>query len=144
MKHRYLFFNHDDRAFHRMRERAAGAVGAVADCSGQGLRIQRGLRAGMLGHAVQELGEDRAGIAACAVDGIVADPLQQLADVPAAATQRAVEHAAEGESEIVAGVAIGDREDIDLVESVAGGDDPVRASNQRAAQGRGGKWGCGV
>ncbi len=128
-----------DGAFDRMGEGAAGAVGAMTHRRGQGLRVQCRLRAGVFGHAMQELREDRPGVAARAVDGVVADPLEQLADVPAAPAQRAVQHAAQGEGEVVAGVSIGHREDIDFIEAVAGGDDPARAGDQRPAQGRRGQ-----
>ena len=128
-----------DGAFDRMGEGAAGAVGAVTHRRGQGLRVQDRLRAGVFGHAVQELREDRPGIAARAVDGVVADPFQQLADVAAAPAQRAVQHAAQGEGEIVAGIAVGHRKDIDFIEPVAGGDDPACAGDQRPAQGRRGQ-----
>ena len=132
----------EDRAFHRMRQRAAGAVGAVAHRRGQGCGVQRRLCAGVLGHAMQKLGEDRPGIAARAVDRIVADPLQQLTDMAAAAAQCAVEHAAKGEGEVVARIAVGDREDVDFVQTVAGGDHPTGARDQRTAQRRGGQRGA--
>nr|WP_254696164.1 hypothetical protein [Lysobacter enzymogenes] len=118
---------------------AARVAGAVAHGRGQGRRVQLGLGAGVLGHAEQELGQDRPGIAAGAVDGVVADPLEQFADVPAAPAQRPVQQAAEGMRQIAAGVAVGDREHVDAVERLAPGDDPARAGDQGPAQGRGGQ-----
>ena len=104
---------------------------------GQGPRIQRRLCLHPFGHAMQELGEDRAGIAARAVYGVVADPRQQFADMAAAPAERAVEHAAQGRGHVVAGVAVGHREHIDAVQPVTGGNDPAGTGNQGTTQGRG-------
>ena len=51
-----------------------------------------------------------------------------------APAQRTGQHAAEGEGEVAAGVAIGHRENIDAVEGLALGDHPARTGDQRAAQ----------
>ena len=92
----------------------------------------------MLGQADQELRHDRAGVAAGAVDGVVADPRQQLADMPAAPAQRALQDMAQGRGQVAAGVAVRHREHVDAVELVTGCDHPPGAGDEGATQGGGG------
>jgi len=82
---------------------------------------------------VEELRQDGAGVAARAVDGVVADPAEQVAGMLAGLAERAVEHAAQRRGEVVAGIAVGHREHVDAVQSIARGDDPARAGDQRPA-----------
>jgi len=127
--------NHaEDGALHRLCQGGAGRIRAAPDRGGQRLGIQRRGIAGVLGHAIQELRHDRAGIAARAVDRVVADVYQQLADMPAAPAQRALQYAAQGGGKIAAGIAIGDREHVDAVQFLAGRDHPVRTRDHRPPQ----------
>ena len=131
----------EDGALDRLRQRRARAVSATPYRPGQAGGIQHRCVACLFGQADQELRHDRAGIAARAVDGVVADPDQQFADVAAAPAQRALQHAAQGRGEVAAGIAVGHREHVDAVEFVAGRDHPAGARDQRPAQRRGGHVG---
>mgnify|MGYP006779833445 CR=1 FL=1 len=82
-------------------------------------------------------GQDGAGVAARAVDGMLADPPQQLAGTMRLAAQRAGQDIAEGERQIAAGVAVRNRENIDFIQVVALRNHPARTRNQRSAQHRG-------
>ena len=104
-------------------------------------RIQCWQRARMFGQPVEELRQDGTGVAARAVDGVVAHPAEQFTGMAAGPAERAIEHAAQGGSQVVAGVSVGHRKHIDAIEPVTGGNDPSSARCQGAAQGRGGDGG---
>ncbi|MCX7041349.1 MAG: hypothetical protein NT117_01390 [Gammaproteobacteria bacterium] len=109
--------------------------GPGADCAGHGVGLDGGPVADALGDAGEELGQDRAGISARAIDGVFADPAHQLAGPGRAPAERAGQHAAQGEGKVAARIAVGHREDVDLVEDIAVGDDPAGAGDQGATQG---------
>ena len=125
----------EDGAFHRLGEGGAGAAFAIAHRRGQAGRIQLGRVPRVFGQADQELRHDRAGVAAGAIDRIVAHAHQQLADVTAATAQRALQDVAQGRGEVAAGIPVGHREDVDAVEFITGVDDPAGTGNHRAAEG---------
>ena len=105
----------EDGALHRLGQCAACTVRAPSHRGGQRPRIQHRCVARLLGQADEELRHDRAGIAARAIDGVVADAREQFADVPAAPAQRTLQHVAEGRGEVVAGIAVGHREHVDAI-----------------------------
>ena len=128
----------EDGAFHWLRQGLTGALRALADGCGERAAVQFRQGPHALGHPIQELRQDRAGVAARTVDGIVADAAEQVTGVLAGLAERPVQHAAQGRCKVVAGVAVGHGEHVDAVQSVARGDDPPGAGDQRQAQG-----GCG-
>ena len=134
----------EDGALDRLRQRRTRAVGTAPHRLGQAGGIQHRRIPRLLGQAHQELRHDRTGVAACAVDRIVAHPDQQLADVAAATAQCALQDAAEGRGQVAAGVTIRHREDIDAVELFTGGNDPARTRDEGAAQRWGGDGGRSV
>ena len=100
----------------------AQGVARVGGAGGCGVRevdgVERRLRAGLVGEAEQELREDRAGVAAGAVEGGVGDAHEQRAGMGLGLAIEGGEHGGEGHRQVGAGVAVGDREDVDLVEVV--------------------------
>ena len=125
----------EDGAFARLGQGLSRRQGTGPDSASHRAGLDGGAVAEALGHAGEKLRQDRARISARAVDGVFADPAHQFAGPGNAPAQRASQHTAQGEGEIAAGIAVGHREDIDLVEYIAVGDDPARAGNQGAAQG---------
>ena len=66
----------EDGAFDRLRQRRTCTVRALAHGGRKRGGVQLGRGAGVFGQAHQELRHDRAGVATCTVDGVIADPLQ--------------------------------------------------------------------
>ena len=124
----------EDGAFARFRHGLARRACASLHRAGQDGRRHGDAVAQILGHAGEELRQDRAGIAAGAVDGVLAEHAHQCAGAGRAPAQRAGQDAAKGEGEVAAGVAVGHREDIDFIEDVAVRNHPPGAGNERAAQ----------
>ena len=122
---RHLAHHGEDRA---LRGAAHGAVGAVGRARHRGADQDRidelaGARDQLLGGAADQLREDDAGVAAGAQQRSAGDGLDDL--VAADLVQRAlvlgepvelVEHGAQRERHVVAGVAVGDREDVEVVD----------------------------
>jgi hypothetical protein len=129
----------DDGAFHRLGQRQTRRCGAMADRFSQRWRIQRRQGLHPLRHPVQELRQDGAGIAAGAVDGVVADLRQQFPGMAAAPAQRAIEYAAQRGRHVVAGVPVGHRKYVDPVQPVAGRNHPAGTGDQGPAQRGGGQ-----
>ena len=121
----HLPHHREDRA---LRRRAHGAVGAIGRARHRGTDQDRvdelaGARDQLLGGAADELGEDHAGVAAgaqqrCAgdrVDDLLAADLVERALVLGEPVEL-VEHRAQRQRHVVAGVAVGDREDVEVVD----------------------------
>jgi hypothetical protein len=87
-----------------------------------------------LGHALEELREDRAGIAARAIDRLRRRAPQHFAGTRQLRRAHALQHRAQREREIGAGVAIRHRKHVDAVDLVASGDDALDAGRQCPTQ----------
>ena len=111
--------------------RAHGAVGAVGRARHRRADQHRvdelaGARDQLLGGAADQLGEDHAGVAARAqqrgagdrVDDLLAADLVERALVLGEPVEL-VEHRAQRQRHVVAGVAVGDREDVEVVDLLA-------------------------
>lgn len=129
----------EDGALDRLGQRLPGALRTAAHRGRQRTRVQFGQCMHVLGHPMEELRQDGAGIAARTIDRVIADTAEQIAGMLAGLAERAVQHAAERRGEIVAGIAIGDREHVDAVQSIPGRNDPTGPGDQRQAQGGGGQ-----
>ena len=106
-----------------------------AAARGQGRGRQARAAGEAFGQALEELGHDRAGIAAGAVDRLRGHPAQHFAGVAAATLAHHAQHRAQGEGEVGAGVAVGHREHVDAVDLVATRDHALDSGGERAAQG---------
>jgi hypothetical protein len=84
--------------------------------------------------AEQELREDRAGVAARAVERGIRDLRQQLAGVPRRFALERGQHGRERHRHVGAGVAVGHREHVDLVDVVRACEQPVDAGAQRVGE----------
>jgi hypothetical protein len=127
-----------DGAFARIGERFARTRCAAGHGRGQLLVRERARLPDHLARAMQELREDRAGVAARAVDGVVGHLAQQDPGRGRTPAQAARQHAAQREGEVAARVAIGHRKHVDLVENVPPRQDAPRARRECTAQGRSG------
>ena len=125
---RHLAHHGEDRALGRGAHRAVGAVGGARHRRADQHRVDQlaGARDQLLGGAADELGEDHAGVAAGAqqrragdrVDDLVAADLVERALVLGQPVEL-VEHRAQRQRHVVAGVAVGDREDVEVVDLLA-------------------------
>ena len=126
----HLAHHREDRA---LRRGAHGAIGAVRCARHRGADQNRvdelaGARDQLLGGAADELGEDHARVAARAeqrragdrVDDLVAADLVERALVLGEPVEL-VEHGAQRQRHVVAGVAVGDREDVEVVDLLTAG-----------------------
>ena len=124
---RHLAHHGEDRA---LGGRAHGAVGAIGRARQRGADQDRvhqlaGARDQLLGGAADQLGEDHPRVAARSqqrgagdgVDDLVAADLVDRAAVGEAV--ELVEHGAQRERHVVAGVAVGDGEDVEVVDLLA-------------------------
>ena len=108
--------------------RAVGAIGGARHrrADQHGVDELAGARDQLLGGAADELGEDHAGVAAGAqqrgagdrVDDLVAADLVERPLVLGQPVEL-VEHGAQRQHHVVAGVAVGDREDVEVVDLLA-------------------------
>ena len=127
---RHLAHHGEDRALGRVADRLVGPVGGASQGGADQDRVHELARAGdqLLGGAADELGEDDAAVAAGSqqrrarhrLDDLLAADLVHRA--LAALARQAVElgqHRAHGEDHVVAGVAVGHREDVEVVDLLA-------------------------
>jgi hypothetical protein len=101
--------------------RAVGGVGRLLQGGGEGRAVGRRLAGELVGQAAEELGEDRAGVAPGAEHGAAGE--DGPGGLGAARPRRGVERGhgrLGGEQEVGAGVAVGHREDVEVVEPAAG------------------------
>ncbi len=132
----------EHRALGRVADRRVGGVGGARERGGDEDRIDQLARprSQLLGRPADDLGEDHAGVAARAEQRRARDRADDLVaaghvDGPAVHAVELVEHRPEGERHVVARVAVGDREDVQVVDLLAavlelregGGDDPPEA-----------------
>ena len=82
----------------------------------------------------EELGQDRAGVAPRPADRLVRQSLRHLADVPLPDAGDAGRDLLERRGDVRAGVAVGNRKDVDLVEGLGALGDEVRAGDDRARE----------
>ena len=126
-----------DGAFLRIRQRLPRSCCTMLDGLAHLLHADHMRWPDALRDAGEELRQDGAGIAARAVDGMFADPAQQLAGAMRLAAQRAGQDIAEGKRQIATGVAVRNRKYIDFIQVVAlRKSGPARPRNQRSAQHR--------
>ena len=121
---RHLAHDGEDRALGRLAHRVVGPVGRArhGGADEHGVDELAGARRELLGGPADQLGEDDAGVAAGAeqrragdgVDDLVAADLVDLALARQAV--ELVEHGAQRERHVVARVAVGDREDVEVVD----------------------------
>ena len=124
---RHVVRDGEDRPFRRIAHRGVRPVGGAQHRRADQHRVDELAGAGgeLLRRAADELGEDHAGVAARAeqrrardgVDDLVAADLVDRAGV--GETVELVEHRAQGERHVVAGVAVGDGEDVEVVDLLA-------------------------
>ena len=101
-------------------DRGVGGVGRLLQGGGEGRTVGRGLAGELVGEAAQELGEDGAGVAAGTEDGAAGEHRPGgLGGARALAVERG-DGGLGGEQEVGAGVAVGHREDVEVVEPAAG------------------------
>jgi hypothetical protein len=147
----HLAHHGEDRALGRLAHGVVGAVGGAGHgrADQHGVDELAGTRRELLRRPADQLGEDDAGIAArseqrCAGDGVddlVAADLVDLA-LPGEAIEL-VEHRAQRERHVVARIAVGDREDVEVVDLLAASlqlgegalDDAAKADEARIRQG---------
>ena len=123
----HLAHDGEDRALGRLAHGVVGAVGRAGHrgADQHGVDELAGAGGELLGGAADQLGEDDAGVAAGAeqrgagdgVDDLVAADLVDLA-LPREPVEL-VEHGAQRERHVVARVAVGDREDVEVVDLLA-------------------------
>ena len=120
----HLAHDREDRALGGLAHRAVRALGRARHRGGDQHGVDQLARAGdqLLRGAAQELGEDHAGVAAGAeqrgardrVDDLVAPDLVEVA-LPRQAVEL-VEHRPQRQCHVVPGVAVGDREHVQVVD----------------------------
>ena len=126
----HLAYHGEDRALGRVAHRAVGLVGGAGDRGADQHRVDELARpAGqLLGRSADQLGEDHARVAASAEQRSAGDRGDDLvaADVVDRALLRRggqpielLEHGAERQHHVVAGVAVGDREHVEVVDLAA-------------------------
>jgi len=106
----------EDGALARLAQALARVVGTAAHAVHELVRADAPEVTELVAEAEEELREDRAGVAARAVERGVGDACQGLAGVIVGCALQAAEHGAHGEREVGAGVAVGHREYVDLVQ----------------------------
>ena len=124
---RHLAHDGEDRALGRLADGVVGAVGGARHGRADQHRVDELARSRgqLLGRAADQLGEDDAGVAARAeqrraghaVDDLLAPDLVERA--PAGQAVELVEDGAQRERHVVARVAVGDREHIEVVDLLA-------------------------
>ena len=125
---RHLTHHGEDRPLGRPPHRAVGAVGGAGHGGADQHRVDQlaGARDQLLGGAADQLGEDHAGVAAGAqqrgarhgVDDLLAPDLVERPCVLREAVEL-VEHGAQRQRHVVPRVAVGDREDVQVVDLLA-------------------------
>ncbi len=145
---RHLAHDGQDRPLRRLAHRVVGTVGRVGHGGADQHRVDQlaGPRGQLLGGAADQLGEDHARVpprpeqrrAGYGVDDLVATDL-----VHALEPVELLEHGAQRERHVVAGVAVGDREHVEVVDLLAACfeldqralDDRAEADEARIGQG---------
>ena len=125
----HLADDREDRPLGRRADRAVGLIGRAGHRGGQQHRVDELAGTGdqLLRRAADELGEDHAGVAAGAEQrgpGHRADDRVAADVVDVAQRGQAIElgeHGLERERHVVARVAVGDREDVEVVDLLAAG-----------------------
>ena len=123
----HLAHDREDRPLGRLADGVVGAVGGARHRGADQDRVDQlaGPRRQLLGRAADQLGEDHAAVAARAeqrgaghaLDDLVAVDRVELALLGQAV--ELVEHGAQRQRHVVPGVAVGDREDVEVVDLVA-------------------------
>ena len=120
---RHLAEHGQHRALRRLADRVVGRVGGARHRAGDQHRVDQlaGAAGELLGGAADDLREDDAGVAAGAHQGGAGERVDELgaADVVDHLAVEAVEllaHGVQRQRHVVAGVAVGDREDIEIVD----------------------------
>ena len=126
---RHLAHHGEDRALGGAADRAVGAVGGARHRRADQHRVDElaGARDQLLGGAADQLREDDPGVAARAqqrgagdrLDDLLAADLVERARRTRAEPVELVEHGAQRERHVVPGVAVGDREDVEVVDLLA-------------------------
>ena len=127
---RHLARDRQDRALGGLAHRGVGAVGGVRQRRADQRRVDQlaGAADELLGGAADQLGEDHAGVAARAeqrgarhrLDDLLApDLVDRALLVGALQAVELVEHGAQRERHVVARVAVGDREHVEVVDLLA-------------------------
>ena len=127
---RHLARDRQDRALRGVAHGGVGAVGGVQQRRPDQRRVDQlaGPRDELLGGAADELREDHAGVAARAEqrgaghrlhDLLAAERVHRARPVAAVQAVELLEHRAQRERHVVAGVAVGDREDVEVVDLLA-------------------------
>ncbi len=124
----------EDRAFAGISERLARIGGAAGQRVGELHGGERGPGRRAIADAEQELREDRARVAACAVERGVRDSGQELARVRLGPGAQRGQHGLQGEREIRARVAVRHGKHVDLVDHFLAGDQAVDAGAQRPGE----------
>jgi hypothetical protein len=110
----------EERSFLRVGDGGVGGVGRLLEGGGEGRALGGGLTGEMVGEAAEELGEDGAGVAAGPEDGAAGEDRPGGLGGARAFAVEGGDGGPGGEQEISAGVAVGDREYIEVVEPVPG------------------------
>ena len=123
---RHLAHDRDHRSLGRIAHRRVGGVGRARERRRHEHRVDQLARAArqLLGRAANDLGEDHAAVAARAEQRGAGDGLDDLvaADLVDRLAVEAVElahHGAQRLRHVVPGVAVGDREDVEVVDLLA-------------------------
>ena len=143
MPARHLAGDGEHRALGGLADGAVGALGGAGHAGGEHGRADELARAGdeFLDGAADQLREDHAGVAARTQQGGAADGFDDL--VAADLVERLVgrgeavellEHGAHRERHVVARVAVGDREDVEVVDLLAARSSSARSSGDERAQ----------
>ena len=125
----------EDGALARLRERLAGGERAMRHGVGELRQAQARRAAAPLRHALEELGHDRAGIPPGPVDRFAGEAPKHLAGAAGARPLQRRQRRAQGEREVRARVAVGNRKHVDAVDLVPVRDDVLDPADERAAQG---------
>ena len=133
------------RPLGRLADRVVGGVGGGGEGGGDQHRVDQlaGPAGQLLGGAADDLAEDHAGVAAGAHQRRPGQRLDQLGaadlvDLEAVEAVELLHHRPHGHRHVVAGVAVGDREDVEVVDLLAAGlqrcvggsDDPAEAGDR--------------
>ncbi len=123
---RHLAENGQHRALGRLAHRLVGGVGGAGEGGGDEDRVDQlaGAAGQLLGGAADDLAEDHAGVAAGAHQRRPGQRLHQLraadlVDLEAVEAVELLHHGAHRHRHVVAGVAVGDREDVEVVDLLA-------------------------
>ena len=88
----------------------------------------------LVAHAEEELRQDRAGVAACAVERRIGHARERLAGVTVREALKRAEYRAHRECEVGARVAVGNGEHVDLVQVLLARQQPQDAGLERAVE----------